>query len=196
MVAASAPRLPYIERMRTSNKTKILDAAVLVINRDGVRAVTFESVSSESGLTRGGLLYHFPSREALLRGIDEHLVQAWEASMQQLLDVPAGQASAVERHAAYMRVSAHSATRAELIFMLESVQPDSDVAPWSEAMARWAPPPPRSGEADPAVWDNFIARLAADGLWVYEGMYNGRIDEDVRAGIAQRLMAMLRAQAE
>ncbi|UUS13841.1 TetR/AcrR family transcriptional regulator [Stenotrophomonas sp. CD2] len=63
--------------MRTSKRDRILDAAVNVINRDGVRAVTFESVAAEAKLTRGGLLYHFPSREALLRGIDEHLVQAW-----------------------------------------------------------------------------------------------------------------------
>lgn len=62
--------------MRTSKRDRILDAAVNVINRDGVRAVTFESVAAEAKLTRGGLLYHFPSREALLRGIDEHLVQA------------------------------------------------------------------------------------------------------------------------
>jgi len=181
--------------MRTSNRTRILDAAVRVINRDGVRAVTFESVSTESGLTRGGLLYHFPSREALLRAIDEHLVQGWEASMQQLLAVPASESSAVERHAAYLRVSAQSATRAELIFMLESVEPDTDVAPWSEAMARWAPPPPRPGETDPAAWDNFIARLAADGLWVYEGMYNGKIAEDVRTGVVKRLLAMLQPVA-
>lgn len=71
--------------MRTSKRDRILDAAVNVINRDGVRAVTFESVAAEAKLTRGGLLYHFPSREALLRGIDEHLVQAWEASMETLL---------------------------------------------------------------------------------------------------------------
>jgi AcrR family transcriptional regulator len=70
--------------MRTSKRDRILDAAVNVINRDGVRAVTFESVAAEAKLTRGGLLYHFPSREALLRGIDEQ-VQAWEASMETLL---------------------------------------------------------------------------------------------------------------
>ena len=54
--------------MRTSKRDRILDAAVNVINRDGVRAVTFESVAAEAKLTRGGLLYHFPSREALQIG--------------------------------------------------------------------------------------------------------------------------------
>lgn len=101
--------------MRTSKRERILDAAVNVINRDGVRAVTFESVATEAKLTRGGLLYHFPSREALLRGIDEHLVQAWEASMEALLGKRADEASALERYQTFVRVSAQSATRAELI---------------------------------------------------------------------------------
>lgn len=83
--------------MRTSKRDRILDAAVNVINRDGVRAVTFESVAAEARLTRGGLLYHFPSREALLRGIDEYLAQAWEASMETLLGKRADEASALER---------------------------------------------------------------------------------------------------
>ena len=56
--------------MRTSNRRKILDAIIAIVERDGITAVTFDAVAAETGLTRGGLLYHFPSREALLRGID------------------------------------------------------------------------------------------------------------------------------
>lgn len=180
--------------MRASNKTRILDAAIRVINRDGVRAVTFESVSAEAGLTRGGLLYHFPSREALLLGIDAHLVQGWEASMQRLVEKPAAQTTVLERYEAFVRVSAQSATRAELMFMLESMGSDRDVAPWGEAMDRWAPPSPTRLDAPQAVWDNFIARLAADGLWIHEAMYNDRMDDAVRAGLVQRLAAMLKPQ--
>jgi len=179
--------------MRTSNRTRILDAAVRIINREGVRAVTFESVAAESGLTRGGLLYHFPSREALLRGIDQRLLEGWEASMQQVLDQDISQAAPRERHAAFLKVSAQSATRAELVFMLESVEPERDHAPWTEAMQRWAPAPPTAGCSDPAAWDSFIARLAADGLWIYEAMYHGTLDEEVRAGVVKRLTEMLPA---
>ncbi|QNR95834.1 TetR/AcrR family transcriptional regulator [Stenotrophomonas sp. 169] len=180
--------------MRASNKTRILDAAVRVINREGVRAVTFESVSSEAGLTRGGLLYHFPSREALLRGIDAHLVQAWEASMEALAGKPTAQTTAVERYEAYMRVSAQSATRAELLFMLESMDPETGSAPWNEAMLRWAPSPPAAGTVAPSAWDPFIARLAADGLWIYEAMYNGTLDAAERAIIVARLAQLLKPE--
>lgn len=177
--------------MRTSKRQRILDAAVNVINRDGVRAVTFESVAAEAGLTRGGLLYHFPSREALLRGIDEHLVQNWEASMEALLGKRAGEATALERYQTFVRVSAQSATRAELMFMLESVDPEAGERPWSPAVQRWAPSPPPAGAVDPAALDNFVARLAADGLWIYEAMYEGQLDDSVRAQVAERIAGLL-----
>lgn len=177
--------------MRTSKRDRILDAAVNVINRDGVRAVTFESVAAEAKLTRGGLLYHFPSREALLRGIDEYLAQAWEASMETLLGKRADEASALERYQTFVRVSAQSATRAELMFMLESADPEAGERPWGPAVQCWAPSAPEAGNVDPTTLDNFVARLAADGLWIYEAMYEGQLDEGVRAQVAERIAGLL-----
>lgn len=177
--------------MRTSNRTRILDAALRVINRDGVRAVTYESVAAESGLTRGGLLYHFPSREALLHGIDEHLVQGWEASLEAVLGKSASQATALERYTTFVRVSAQSATRAELMFMLESTAPTTGENPWAGVMARWAPAPPPVDGADAAALDDFVARLAADGLWIYEAMYAGQLDPTLRRQIAERIAGLL-----
>ncbi|AWH33334.1 MULTISPECIES: TetR family transcriptional regulator [Stenotrophomonas] len=177
--------------MRTSKRQRILDAAVAVINREGVRAVTFESVAAEAQLTRGGLLYHFPSREALLRGIDEHLVQQWEASMEVLLGKRAEEASALERYQTFVRVSAQSATRAELLFMLESMDPEAGERPWAPVMERWAPAPPAAGSDDPAALDNFVARLAADGLWIYEAMYEGKLEPALRAQVAERIAGLL-----
>ena len=43
--------------MRTSNRRKILDAIIAIVERDGITAVTFDAVAAETGLTRGGLLY-------------------------------------------------------------------------------------------------------------------------------------------
>lgn len=178
--------------MRTSNRTRILEAAVRVINRDGVRGVTFESVSAEAGLTRGGLLYHFPSREALLHGIDTHLVQLWEAQMEAIVGKAAADATQHERYQAFVRVSALSATRAELVFMLESVNAETGAAPWSEAMTRWAPQPPESENATPQALDAFVARLAADGLWIYEAMYGGALTKETRKAIVDRIERLLR----
>lgn len=58
-------------------------------------------------------------------------------------------------------------------------------------MQRWAPSPPAAGSDDPAALDNFVARLAADGLWIYEAMYEGQLDEKVRAQLTERIGGLL-----
>ena len=41
--------------MRTSNRSKILEAAARVVQREGIRSFTYDAVAEEAGLTKGGL---------------------------------------------------------------------------------------------------------------------------------------------
>lgn len=176
--------------MRTSKRTQILEAAARVVEREGVKSVTFDSVAAEAGLTKGGLLYHFASRDDLVRAIHQHLADQWEAQMAAVAGKPAAEADAVERLAAYTRVATQTATRAELLLMLEGATTTEHLAPWNAVIGRWAPPPPTSTD-DPAVLDRFIARLAADGLWLYESLTAERLDPALRQAIAERIAGTL-----
>ena len=48
-------------------REKILAAARQIVERDGAGALTFDELVRESGITRGGITYHFPTKEDLLR---------------------------------------------------------------------------------------------------------------------------------
>lgn len=50
-------------------RDRIIDAAEQVVIEAGARHLTLQSVASKAGISRGGLLYHFPDKEALLRGM-------------------------------------------------------------------------------------------------------------------------------
>lgn len=181
--------------MRPSNRTNILDAAVRVIERDGITALTFEAVASESGIARGGLLYHFPSRDALLQGIHQHLAGVWEASMIQVAGKPAEAADATERYQAYALTCVQTATRAELQLMFDAAATDENVQPWSTVAERWSPPTPHD-LSDPAALDLFIAKLAADGMWVFEALSRSRLPPEVGEAIADRLAQMIAAASK
>lgn len=45
---------------RASKRLEVLEAIVSIIERDGLTAVTLDAVALETGMTRAGLLYHFP----------------------------------------------------------------------------------------------------------------------------------------
>lgn len=50
-------------------RDSILDAAQQVALRDGSAHLTIDAVARESGMSKGGVLYHFPSKEALLEAM-------------------------------------------------------------------------------------------------------------------------------
>jgi AcrR family transcriptional regulator len=50
-------------------RTRILDAAEAIVRARGVAQLTLEAAAREAGVSKGGLLYHFASKEALLSGL-------------------------------------------------------------------------------------------------------------------------------
>ncbi|WP_103535710.1 TetR/AcrR family transcriptional regulator [Streptomyces sp. SM11] len=172
--------------MRTSKRTQILEAATRVVRHEGVKSVTFDSVAAEGGLTTGGLLYHFASCDDLVQAIHQHLADRWEADLVAAAGKPAAEATRDERLAAYTRVAVQSATRAELLLMLEGSTNTAHTAVW-EAVTERGTPSPASAADDPAALDPFTIRLAADGLWLYESLTSERLDPATRRAVAERI---------
>lgn len=175
--------------MRPSNRSKILEAAVRVVHRDGVTGITFESVAAESGLTRGGMLYHFPSRDALLLGVHEHLAGRWEDLLVQAAGKPVGETSDRERIAAYVTAcTLGTSSRVELQLMLEALTSPAMAAPWMSVIKRWVPDIPSTGPDSALLW---VIRLAADGLWAHESLSHQPLDPEIRQRICKVLLDMI-----
>src|SRR5262249_32070579 len=70
----------------------VLTAAAQVILRQGVGAFTLETVAQEAGVTKGGVLHHFPAKEALLEGVIGRVIERFEARLNaELAAEPPGQ---------------------------------------------------------------------------------------------------------
>jgi AcrR family transcriptional regulator len=50
-------------------RERLLDAAERVVTESGATHLTLDAVAKSAGVSKGGLLYHFPSKEALLEGM-------------------------------------------------------------------------------------------------------------------------------
>ncbi|MDD5167914.1 MAG: TetR/AcrR family transcriptional regulator [Syntrophales bacterium] len=77
---------------RTDNtRERIIEAAERVIIESGARRLTLEVVASKAGISRGGLLYHFPDKESLLGGMmDKRRKHLFECRVKRLAAAPAG----------------------------------------------------------------------------------------------------------
>jgi tetracycline repressor-like protein len=62
---------------RAGARDRILEAGYAVAGQSGVAAVTLDAVANRAGVSKGGLLYHFPSKEALVSGMVDGLCRAF-----------------------------------------------------------------------------------------------------------------------
>ena len=54
-------------------RDELLDAAEEVLCDQGSAALTLAAVADRAGVSKGGLLYHYGSKEALIKGMVERL---------------------------------------------------------------------------------------------------------------------------
>lgn len=64
----------------------ILQAASQVIKEHSATALTLDAVSRAAGVSKGGLLYHFPNKEALIEGMLRQYFSDFDARLIQLLE--------------------------------------------------------------------------------------------------------------
>jgi AcrR family transcriptional regulator len=74
-----------MERQKTTAPTidLILTAAERVALRDGVLRLTVEAVAREAKLSKGGVLYHFATKESLIQAMLDRLIRYCEQEMEQ-----------------------------------------------------------------------------------------------------------------
>jgi AcrR family transcriptional regulator len=56
----------------------ILDTATKIVMENDYNALTLDAVAKQAGISKGGLLYHFPNKELLIKGLAEYVLEEYE----------------------------------------------------------------------------------------------------------------------
>jgi AcrR family transcriptional regulator len=72
-VSTSPVELTRREKRTVDSRARILEAAVECLVEEGFSGASTLAIQAKAGVSRGRLLHHFPSREALLVAAAEHL---------------------------------------------------------------------------------------------------------------------------
>lgn len=62
-----------------SKRALILESAARIVEASGAAHLTMDAVAAAAEVSKGGVLYHFPSKQALLEGMLEQLMDQMEA---------------------------------------------------------------------------------------------------------------------
>lgn len=111
-------------RSETTRK-KAIEAAFTILAREGVGGLTFDSLSRESGVSKGGLLHQFRTKHGVLTALLDYQRQQFEQIRLDYLAKEAGKKAEpnLSAHIAVYRESIkqpHSVARAVLAALVES----------------------------------------------------------------------------
>jgi AcrR family transcriptional regulator len=174
--------------MTRSTRDRILDAAENIVIRDGVARLTLEAAAHEAGLSKGGVLYHFGTRDALVSGMVERMDAAFDALMDE--EAAADDVGSAGRYVrAYIRASLRPAEtpdelrreRAGAAVLAAMACEPQLLAPLRRSFARWQDRLVDDG-VDPVRAT--IARLVADGIWLIDLFGFAPLEEPLRSQVA------------
>jgi AcrR family transcriptional regulator len=174
---------------RAGTRERILEAGYAVAGESGVAAVTLDAVANRAGVSKGGLLYHFPSKEALLSGMVDELCRSFAdlaAAAARADPVPAGRSAR-----AYLAASAGELWQSSRwLALVGALIVDPGLLDSWRAWVVAGRAADEAENADPVA--AAIVRLAADGLWLAGVLGLPAPDEQLHAAILAELGQLTR----
>jgi AcrR family transcriptional regulator len=170
-------------------RDRLLDAAEQVVARDGVSNLTLEAAARKAGVSKGGLLYHFPSKSALVTAIVERLVVRCDNEQQCAIETDQETAGSFTRAYLTVRTTPPKPQDQPInIALLAAAGTDPQyLAPVRAQLAKWQALLECDG-IDPVTAT--IVRLAADGIALCELLGLGVPTGDFRKQVIDKLLEL------
>jgi AcrR family transcriptional regulator len=176
-------------------RDRLLNAAEAVVARDGVSNLTLETVAREAGVSKGGLLYHFPSKSALISAIVERLGERCQRDQARVLAGDTGKPGAFAR--AYLAIRSEPVdpqTRPMHIALLAAAGTDPQyLEPFRRRLVEWQQRLEADG-IDPVTAT--VVRLAIDGLGLMSLLGLPGPEGELRQKVIERLREMTEIKPE
>ncbi|WP_209373679.1 TetR/AcrR family transcriptional regulator [Brevibacterium renqingii] len=178
--------------MAKDARERILRAAkALAESHDSVQGVTvsLESVAHEAGLTKPGLMYHFPTKEALMLGLVDHAAEEWARRLREHTGRTSAELTCFERHRAYVAVATTAeVSRGDYWIFSDALYHPKLAQAWSRHLSPWFD----TGGLDQRVVSLLTAaRFCADGAWMSEA--TGVFPSDDLAAVREHALGFIDA---
>lgn len=178
--------------MRASSRTEILDAAIRVVDTAGGADITYQSVARAAGLTKAGLMYHFPTKDSMMLAVIEHVIERWQTELQAVLAVPLAESTLAERiHAFVLFAGEGGVTEGEFVVFSEAVRRPELSGPWLEYLHTWF----SFGDGVDTT-SLLLVWLAANGLWIAESTGVLTIKPAQRTALVAQLLGLTEGISE
>ncbi|MEU8227571.1 TetR/AcrR family transcriptional regulator [Kribbella sp. NPDC048915] len=130
MPSARGRNLTFTEEAR---RAQLIDVTIELVAEHGYAATSLGRIAESAGITKAGVLYHFPSKQALVEAAHQHVLSTLVESVGAAVEA----AGPADSPAAYIRsMVAHLRERPRHVRML--IEAMTSVAPLTDSKARWS----------------------------------------------------------
>jgi AcrR family transcriptional regulator len=159
-------------RKRTIDRDAILDAAEAIIGEAGAGQLTFDLVAARAGVSKGGVLYCFPSKSALIAAMMERDLKRFEAEVASRFDAGGGDRLKARIDATHDESEAMAARAASLMAAL--LEAGDEAEPLRADYRGWLD----SFGDDAEGRRRRLAFLACEGIFMLRGLGIVNIDAE------------------
>ncbi len=150
-----------------ATRHRLLDAAGDVVRTDGVSGLTLERVAEVAGVSKGGLLYHFSSKQELVVGLLSRTLTNADDTLHSLAATATEPSGAFARaYLEYVTSGQHGEADAAAGIFAAAALDDGDLTPAQEQFTEWQNRLLTDDGLDPTV--ALLARVVGDGLWLID----------------------------
>lgn len=178
---------------RPSMREPLLRAAATVVAERGYSALTLDAVGAATGVSKGGLLYHFPTKEALVAALLEQLTTGFEADQSAAHTADPSVPGAWTRAYVTASISPPQDESAQVAAVALLAAVGHDPALLGPLQARYSNWIERLDDDELPGVDAHVVRLAADGLWAADLFNLAPPDPALRSRIHARLTELASA---
>lgn len=179
---------PAASPARSATRERLLDAAATIVRTRGAARLTLESVAAEAGVSKGGLLYHFATKEALVVALLDDALERAEGELDRSTEEYARPTGAFARaYLDFVRHRRHDAGTAAGL-LASATLAEGDLGPARNRFRGWHDRLLGDG-IDPVV--ALLVRTVADGLWLLDLFDLSPPDDSERAQLLAHLDDLL-----
>ncbi|MBB4566175.1 TetR/AcrR family transcriptional regulator [Rhizobium leucaenae] len=170
-------------------RQQLLEVAARLASEKGMTAVTLDAVSGASGVSKGGLLHHFPNKNTLLEALFDSLLERLDEAIEEAMradPVPHGRFTRGYLRACLALRDQPQETRdwAQVTMVLLS-EPQLRQR-WRD----WVRERSEEYVGTDSSADAAIVRLATDGIWLADLLGSHDMDERAREKLVDRLIEL------
>jgi AcrR family transcriptional regulator len=171
-------------------RARLLDSAETVLAEHGTQGLTLAAVAAHAGVSKGGLLYHFSTKDALIKALIERLIAGFDELIAAFrLERPGWYTRAyIEATFTILAEQDVDQARRRWAAVCAAATDPQLRAPLAEAQRRWMSEG-LAEEPDPDL--SQLARLAADGVWEAAELDASLLGPERLTALRARLLALV-----